>query len=71
MAETDVKRTDRAAKEEQHACERYGRFGAFQFGDIWLCPACYQERGSCCPEFGADDLWPTEEEQSEKQKHGK
>ena len=39
------------------ACEECGVFGAFTFGDRKLCVQCYSEKGSCCPEFGKDDLW--------------
>ena len=38
-------------------CERCGRFGAFEFDGQRLCAECYETRGSCCPEFGVDDLW--------------
>lgn len=38
-------------------CERCGRFGAFNVAGQWLCASCYEASGSCCPEFGADDLW--------------
>jgi hypothetical protein len=43
--------------DEAAACERCGKFGAFDVGERWLCATCYEESGSCCPEFGADDLW--------------
>ena len=42
-------------------CERCGSFGAFDLGDTRLCEDCYRACGSCCPEFGADDLWSREE----------
>ncbi|HZT21844.1 MAG TPA: hypothetical protein VFB55_02945 [Verrucomicrobiae bacterium] len=38
-------------------CEICGRFGAFHLGERTLCPDCYAGCGSCCPEFGKDDLW--------------
>lgn len=38
-------------------CDECGKFGAFTFGDKKLCEQCYSEKGSCCPEFGKDDLW--------------
>jgi len=38
-------------------CEECGAFGAVAVGDRWLCERCYSEKGSCCPEFGKDDLW--------------
>jgi hypothetical protein len=52
---------DRVKFMDEPVCERYGKFGAFQFEGSLLCSDCYQERGSCCPEFGADDLWATRE----------
>lgn len=39
------------------ACDECGAFGAVAVGDRWLCERCYSEKGSCCPEFGKDDLW--------------
>lgn len=47
---------------ENAVCERCGKFGAYQFDGATLCADCYQGAGSCCPEFGADDLWTTNEE---------
>ena len=38
-------------------CSECGVFGAVQFDGVALCPTCYAEKGSCCPEFGKDDLW--------------
>lgn len=38
-------------------CDRCGRLGVFHFEQGRLCAECYQECGSCCPEFGQDDLW--------------
>lgn len=38
-------------------CDACGAFGAFALGDMKLCLDCYSEKGSCCPEFGKDDLW--------------
>ncbi len=42
---------------ESVACDVCGRFGAYRLGERWLCPDCYTGSGSCCPEFGKDDLW--------------
>lgn len=39
------------------ACESCGCFGAYEFDGHRLCGDCYETRGSCCPEFGRDDLW--------------
>ncbi len=43
--------------EENDTCDCCGRFGAYGFGDRSLCLECYEEAGSCCPEFGSQDLW--------------
>lgn len=47
---------------EDTVCDRCGKFGAFRFDDIALCEECYEGAGSCCLEFGGDDLWLTREE---------
>lgn len=39
------------------SCDECGSFDAVAIGDRWLCERCYSEKGSCCPEFGKDDLW--------------
>jgi len=49
--------TPRPAVDTAIACDECGAFGAFAFDGVNLCPACYSEKGSCCPEFGKDDLW--------------
>ena len=46
-------------------CDRCGGFGAFDLGDRRLCEECYRACGSCCPEFGADDLWKPENDPAE------
>jgi hypothetical protein len=38
-------------------CDECGVFGAFDLGERQLCEDCYRACGSCCLEFGADDLW--------------
>ena len=43
--------------DENAVCERCGRFGAYRLGDRSLCEDCYMGCGSCCLEFGKDDLW--------------
>ncbi|HPY29212.1 MAG TPA: hypothetical protein PLT00_00710 [Verrucomicrobiota bacterium] len=43
--------------DENAACEECGQFGAVELGGRKLCMDCYQKGGSCCPEFGKDDLW--------------
>lgn len=42
-------------------CDRCGGFSPLDLGDRRLCEDCYRLCGSCCPEFGADDLWPRED----------
>ncbi len=42
--------------DENAVCDACGRFGAFHFGERTLCQDCYAGAGSCCPEFGKDDL---------------
>ena len=39
-------------------CSRCGNYIAeLIYGDLKLCSDCYYIYGSCCLEFGADDLW--------------
>ncbi len=45
-------------REQARRCETCGRHDALDLGDRALCEACYEGCGSCCPEFGKDDLWP-------------
>ena len=45
----------------KNICEVCGGVGAVKIGDRWLCESCYVEAGSCCPEFGASDLWDFDE----------
>ncbi len=47
---------------ENLACDVCGRFGAYRFGERALCQDCYTGSGSCCPEFGKDDLWKCQDE---------
>lgn len=42
-------------------CDQCGGFEAFDLGDRRLCEDCYRTCGSCCLEFGADDLWSKDE----------
>jgi hypothetical protein len=50
-------RKDTARLDENAVCDVCGAFGAFHFGDRLLGQDCYEGCGSCCPEFGKDDLW--------------
>ena len=54
--------------DETLTCENCGRHGAIQFDDRALCEECYENMGSCCPEFGGFDLW--QEPADEKKKAG-
>lgn len=47
--------------DESVVCERCGKIGAFQFTGRALCEECYSGCGSCCPEFGPDDLWQSDD----------
>ncbi len=49
---------------ENLVCEACGRFGAYRLGDRTICQDCYTGSGSCCPEFGKDDLWEFPDEAS-------
>jgi hypothetical protein len=42
---------------ENDRCESCGRWGAVEIAGRPLCDDCRQGCGSCCPEFGKDDLW--------------
>lgn len=54
----DTSKTNSGLRYEENAtCDRCGKFGALDLGGRFLCAACYEVAGACCPEFGADDLW--------------
>lgn len=44
-------------RDDEAVCDVCGRYGAFRLGERTLCEDCYEGCGSCCPEFGKDDLW--------------
>lgn len=48
--------------DENLTCDVCGRFGSYRFGERALCQECYTGSGSCCPEFGKDDLWEFQDE---------
>lgn len=52
-------------RDDNLACELCGRFGAFRIGGRALCESCCSGCGSCCPEFGKDDLWTFPKEQDD------
>lgn len=54
--------TSERTPDPEARCDECGAFGAMAFGDRLLCPECYAGKGSCCPEFGKDDLWRFNEE---------
>ena len=39
-------------------------------GGVPVCEECYQNAGSCCLEFGGDDLWAEREQASAKEAGG-
>ncbi len=62
MSEPENQRTCEPVRfEPEHACDECGAAGAFAFDGVFLCQGCYVGRGSCCPEFGKDDLWQKHE----------
>ncbi len=52
-----VPSVDQPPRDAEVFCERCGRPGAVDIAGGRYCRACYSEYGSCCLEFGADDLW--------------
>lgn len=54
------------ALDEAAVCDDCGRTGAYRVGTHSLCLDCYSNKGSCCPEFGRDDLetFPDEDKRS-------
>ena len=57
-------------KAESERCDRCGQPAVAKVGDEYLCESCYQNPGSCCMEFGGDDLWAFEQEDERKRKNG-
>ena len=43
-------------------CSYCGRPTELVIGGLPICEECYQNAGSCCLEFGGDDLWQKREE---------
>jgi hypothetical protein len=60
--------SDEVKFDEKAVCEVCGRFGAYLFDGERLCAECYEGRGSCCPEFGKDDLWRFDEDKKDQVK---
>ena len=46
-------------------CSSCGKPTELVVGGIPICEECYENAGSCCLEFGGDDLWQKREEESE------
>jgi hypothetical protein len=55
--------TQQLKLEPGERCDRCGLVGAFDLGDRKLCEECYRSYGSCCLEFGGDDLTRRNEDQ--------
>ncbi len=51
--------------ETMAGCQRCGRKESYVFAGKRLCRDCFQLYGSCCLEFGGDDLWKEREEENE------
>ena len=51
--------------DENAACTSCGKYGAYLLDGQRLCADCYEQRGSCCREFGEDDLWRETQKKSE------
>jgi hypothetical protein len=43
-------------------CRFCGRPTEIILGGLPICEGCYEERGSCCLEFGGEDLWQEREQ---------
>jgi hypothetical protein len=48
-------------------CRFCGRPTEIVLDDMPICEDCYEERGSCCLEFGGDDLWQEREQAGRSQ----
>jgi hypothetical protein len=46
-------------------CSICGKPTTLLVGDTPVCEDCYEKAGSCCLEFGGEDLWQGREEQPE------
>ena len=51
----EARNSDKPRLNESLVCDVCGRFGAVEFVDRKLCPDCYENYGSCCPEFGREE----------------
>ncbi len=57
---------DQEQENRRRRCRRCGRMPAEKFGDQWFCRECFQQFGSCCLEFGGDDLWRQRDDELDK-----
>jgi hypothetical protein len=53
----DNSKPDKKQESGDKVCYRCGQAAIIEIGDSWYCADCYHECGSCCLEFGANDLW--------------
>ncbi len=54
--------SDTVKTDDEARCERCGNPAPYEVGDRRVCEDCYGVCGSCCLEFGADDLWRSDDE---------
>jgi len=54
--------SDALRLDENLRCDSCGRYGAYRLEEENICPECYEKRGTCCPEFGAEDFWRPKED---------
>jgi hypothetical protein len=47
-------------------CKHCGAPDAVRLGEDLICLNCYAAAGSCCLEFGGDDLWQESEKEAPK-----
>jgi len=50
-------------RDDEAQCDRCGNPAPYDFGDRRVCEDCYAACGSCCLEFGADDLWELDDDE--------
>jgi hypothetical protein len=51
-------------------CRFCGRATEIVVGNMPICEECYERAGSCCLEFGGDDLWQQQQEEATPQDSG-
>ncbi len=55
--------SETVGRNEDAPCDRCGNPSSHDFGDRRVCEECCAAYGSCCLEFGADDLWELDDEE--------